>query len=131
MQFLQGFYFRVTVGQNIVNAFGAGSCGGDGGHIRHFCFDGSFSQVAIVMNAIFPYRRVDNQIDLAVGNHVQDIGAAFGKFVHPFGRDACFPDEGAGGFGGQNVEVVIGKDFGDFHHFGFVFPVDGNQHRTA
>ena len=71
---------------------------------------------------------VYDQVDLSVGDHIQNIRPPFIKFFHPFRRNACRLDHTACFAGRKDAEPAVGKSSGDFCHFRFIPPVDGDEY---
>ena len=81
---LQGFYACVFMVFYIMDsACGCFGCR-NGGHVRNLCLDGSLTQVAVIMDAVFAHWRVYDHVNLSVGDHIQDIGASLLKLVDSF-----------------------------------------------
>ena len=68
MNLLQGFHFSITMFLYIENSLDGCLRGGDCRHIRNLCLDGSFTEIAVIVNAVLAHWRVDDQINIAVGN---------------------------------------------------------------
>ena len=88
VQFLQRFDGFISVCLDICNTLGCRFGSGNGRHIWNLCFDGCFSQVAVIMDTFFSSWRVDNQVNLAVGDHIQNVWTAFVEFFSLF-RQEC------------------------------------------
>ena len=131
MELLQGFQFALFMLFYIVDAFSScpGSC--HSGHVWHLGFDGCLAEVAVVMHAVFAYRGVDDQLNVSVGDHIQDIWSAFIEFFHLFRLYAGFDQKVIGTSGGDNSEPVIHKDLCDICHFWFVLSIYGNQNSAG
>ena len=77
VQFLQRFYFSTLVVLHIADSFCRCLCRCDGSEVRNLCLDGCLSQITVIVNTVFSDRRVDDQVDLSVGNQIQNIRTAF------------------------------------------------------
>ena len=127
MKFLQGFYFSVSVLLHVMDSLIAGSGCRNGGHIGNFGLDGCLSQVAVIVGAFLADRRVNNQVDLAVGDHIQNIGPPLIYLVHVFCFYACFLDQAAGFSRGQDFKSAVRKTAGNLYDLVLVPAVDGDQ----
>ena len=114
-----------------MNSFECGACRRDRGHVRDLRFNRRFPQIAVVVDAFFSGRRVDDQVDLTVGNHIQDIRTSFIQLVYPLRRDSRLLDQSAGLSRRHNPEPAVRKSSGDLHHFRFVSAVHRYQHSPA
>ena len=70
MDLLQGHDIQIAVFLDIFDALGSCSCSSHRRDVRDLGFDGSLSQVTVIVNAALACRCVDYQIDLAVGDQV-------------------------------------------------------------
>ena len=131
MDLLQGFHFPVAMQLHVVDALGGCPGGSHGGHIRNLGLDGGFPQVAVVIHAVLSGRRVDDQVNVAVGDQIQDIGASLVELLHLFGLDAGLGDQVVGTSGSQDLEAALCEQGSNFHNLRFVLAVDGDQHRSA
>ena len=106
--------------------------GSHGGNVRDFFSDGRFAQIAVICSAVCRFGRIDDQVDLAVGDQVGSVGSAsFADLIHKFrnnmGICQCF----LGAFGGVDLETCFVKTFCDLSQFCLIFITDGNQHRAT
>ena len=128
---LQGFYACVFMVFYIMDsACGCFGCR-NGGHVRNLCLDGSLTQVAVIMDAVFAHWRVYDHVNLSVGDHIQDIGVSLLKLVDSFSGNACLADQLTGVLCGKDVEAVLVEALGYLNNLFFVLAVYGDQHSAA
>src|SRR6266404_8367702 len=63
------------------------------GVIWHFMQEGSTSQRAAVGQGLRPFRGVEDQLDVAISDGVDDMRPSLQHLVHLFGRDAAVGEE--------------------------------------
>ena len=131
MKLLQGFHLAVAVLLHVEDALEGSPRRGDGGHVRDLCLNGRLAQVAVIVGAFFADGRIDDQIDLAVGNHIQDIRTSFVQLVYALRGNSVFLNELKGPSRGENLEAAVSEASGDFHYFRLVLAVYGDQYGSA
>ena len=57
----------------------------DRGDVRNAGLDGVLSKIAVVVNAVFADRRVDDELDLSVSDQVKDIGTSLVELLDTSG----------------------------------------------
>ena len=67
---LKGFDLSISVGFDIMNTAGSGSGSGNGGHVGHLCLDGCLAQIAVIVDAVLAGGRIDDQLDISIGDHI-------------------------------------------------------------
>ena len=77
-----------------------------------------------------PHRRIDNQINFAVGDQIQHIGPSLFQFMHHFRFNAGFLNQTAGVFGSDNLKACFRKFLCHFHNLRLIPVADGNQYRA-
>ncbi len=87
MQILQGVYFGAMAGHG-ANAERGGARRGQRGNARNVVANGGAADGFFVVEGFAAERRVDEQIDLAGFDEVDDIRAPFVYFVDRFDFDA-------------------------------------------
>ena len=82
------------------------------------------------MNTVFADRRVDDQLDLAVGDQVNDVGSSFIELLDALCVDTGLLDQVTGAACGQDLETAVVEDLSDFRNLRFILLVDGDQNRA-
>ena len=82
------------------------------------------------MYAVLAYRRIHDQLDLLIGDQVQDIRTAFVQLVYLLCLDAVFFDQFKGGSGCQDLESGFLKCLCHFHDFRLILAIYGDQYGT-
>ena len=77
MELLQGLHVSIAVLVHVTDSICSHSCGSDRCNIRNLSLNGSLPEIAVVMDAALAHRRIYDQIDLPVCDHIQDIRASF------------------------------------------------------
>ena len=90
--------------------------------------DGVLADVRIVLHASLADRRVDDQLDVAVLDHVQNVRTAFVDLRNQTRTDAVRAQVVARAFRRIDAESHHRQFAGDFQRFGTVFRIDGDQH---
>ena len=111
----------------MTDTFGGGSGGCDRCDVRYAVLDRAAAQVAVVVDAFLACGGVDDELQLSVGHHVEDVRAAFIQLVYALCRDACFADRLAGVACGYDLEAVFVEGAGESRSLGAVTLVDGDQ----
>ena len=127
MKFLEGFHFEGSALLSLADTGGGGFAGGQGGHIGDAAFDGGFADVAVIFGAFFIVGGVDDQIDLTVGDSVQDIGAALLQFVDELRFDAGSFEDVVGAFGGNDLKAAVTELARHIHDLVFVAVIDADE----
>ena len=70
MHLLQRLYGTDGVRFHIVNAFRRHFCRRHRSDIGRFRLDRGLAQIAVVIHAVLAHRRIDNQVEIAVGDHI-------------------------------------------------------------
>ena len=81
MKGLQGMYLTSAMLLHIKDSFGRCKTCSHGGDIGNFALDRRFTQIAVVVCAVFSHRGIDNQLDLAVGDQIQNFRTSFGELL--------------------------------------------------
>ena len=128
MVFLKGLGFLVGIRADSLDA-DRGSVGrGDGRHVRDAVLDGAAADVAVVDFAFASDRRIDDELDLVVLDHVKDVGTPFAELADYGVRDAVLGEEGGGAFGGEDAEPELMDLLRDGEQVLAVVAADGHQH---
>ena len=127
MPLLQGPDLAGAAAVDLRDPLGRRLCGCHGGDVRDLVLDGGFSQVAVVVNAFLAGRRVDDQLDIAVGDEVQDVRTSFVQLLDLYARNARVVDCPPGLAGGKDPESVFIQGLGDFRDFRLVLLIDRDQ----
>ena len=114
----------------VVDALRRGFGCGNGGHVRDPCLDGRLADIAVIVDALISGRGVDDHVKLAVGDHIQDIGASFIDLQHALSLNA-FLLKGLVGIAGRvDLEAVLPEASGQFYDLRLVLLVDRDQDGT-
>ena len=116
---------------HVADSLSSCPCSRDGGHVRNLAFDGSLAQVTVIVDAVLAYRRVYDQVDLAVGDHIQDIRTAFVEFLYLLSLDSRFADQITGSSCSYDFESIFGEASGNLYDLCLVLAVYGDQYRTV
>ena len=110
---LQALYREVRVLLISLDTLGAGLCSRHRGDVRNSVADRFFSDIAVVMRGCLSGRCIDDQLDLAVGDLVGDVRAAFVEFINALCIDAGFLDHLVGLACREDMETKLVKCLGD------------------
>ena len=80
-------------------------------------------------NSPFALRRVDNQLDVSVFHHVQNVRPPLSHLEHGPVSDTVLMQVGGGPFCGNNFETKIVEEKGGFEHGHLVLILDADKHR--
>ena len=80
------------------------------------------------MAGALAHRGVDDHLDLAVGDHVQDVGASLVVLVDAFDGDPGLGDGLAGVLGRQDLEARLAEPARDLRRIGTVGCAQGDEH---
>src|SRR6201994_2056350 len=75
------------------------------GVIGHFMQEGSPPQRAAIGQRLWPFGGVEHQLDLAIGDGVDDVRPALQHLVHLVGRNAVVAEVALGSGGGHHLET--------------------------
>ena len=128
MPLLQGMDIAHMSSQHMIDTLGCCLTRNDGGDVRDLGLDGCLTDVGIVMNACLTDGRVDDQIDLTVGDQVKDVRASLVELLYLLCRDSRFVDGVTGLACGQDAEAVVVKDLGYCGSFSALLAVHGDKH---
>ena len=125
--FLQRTDIAVAVFLDVADPFRSRARRVDRCDIRDARLDGILSEIAVIMNTVFADRRVDDQLDLAVCDQVNNVGSSFVELLDALCVNAGLLDQIAGAACGQDLETAVIKDLSDFRNFRLILLVDGDQ----
>ena len=111
---LQGADFRGLLAAG-GDARHCGQRGGDRSEIRHLVGDGGLPVVGIVFGALFASRSIDYQLDLAVLEGIEHIGASLVQFEDSRAGHSVLRQVLASAFGGEEVKAQLGQLSADPH----------------
>ncbi len=80
------------------------------------------------MHAVLAHRRIDNQVEIAVGDHIPHVGTSLVELLRLRGRNPCRRDQIIRAFRGHDLKAVLRQASGHFHHLILILLVDGDQH---
>ena len=83
------------------------------------------------MDAFFAGGGVDNQLNISVGNHIQDIGASLIKFVDTGHRNAGLGNQLVGASRSDDSKPVFVEASGNVNYLRFVLSVNRDKYRAA
>ena len=117
--------------------------GAEGGDARHGCVGaghggdqgdvvdgGQGADLALVGGGSATRWGVDQQVDLAVGDHVGDVGPALGQLGHQLNADAGAAEKLVRAAGGHQAEAHGRELLAEAHDLGLVVVADAQEHRA-
>ena len=111
MKGLQGMHFASAVLLHIKDSLSRGKTCGHGGDVGDFALDRRLAQIAVVIGAVLAYRSVDDHLDLAVGDQIQNVRAALGELFHQFDRNAGLTDQSGSACSSDQGETCLMEGF--------------------
>ena len=105
--FLQRTDIAVAVFLDVADPFRSRARRVDRCDIRDARLDSILSEIAIIMNTVFADRRVDDQLDLAVCDQVNNVGSSFVELLDALCVNAGLLDQIAGAACGQDLETAV------------------------
>ena len=130
VQCLQRLYIALAMFFYITDAFGSSSGTGHGGNVWNLGLDGIFAKIAVLVDAFLAYRGVDDQLDISVGDHIQNVRASLVKLFHLLHRNTGFMNQIVGTAGSDDAEAIFMEASGDLNDLWFVLAVYRDQNRA-
>ncbi len=114
----------------VADALGGGKACRGSGDIGNLGLDGCLAQVAVIVAGPLAHGGIDDHLDLAVGDEVQNIRAALIIFIDALGGNSGLGDGLAGHFSREDLEAGFMEPAGDLRRIGAVLLADSDQDRT-
>src|SRR6266851_8920686 len=112
------------------NTARGGVAGSESGDARDVVADGGAANGFFIVKGFAAEWSVDDQIDLAGLDEVDDVGAAFVYFEYAFGLDARSVQRGSGAARGGELKAERRELFADGGEMFFVAVVHAEKHAT-
>ena len=82
VQLLQGLHLAAFVRFQVMDTLSRHSGRRHRSDIRRLRLNRRLTQITVVVHAVLAHRRVDNQIEISVGDHIVYVGSALVDFFH-------------------------------------------------
>ena len=113
--------------EEAADAADGGLRAGEGRDDRDLVADAGAADLVFVLARGFAERGVDDEMDVAVLDRVDDMGTSLDHLVHRLAGDAVRPENGGGAAGGVQGEGEFGEVAGDGDDLALVGVVDGDE----
>ena len=102
-------------------------CSCNGCNIRHLRLNCCFTQIAVVLYSTLADRRIYDELDFSVCNHIGNIRASFVKLVCLNRRHTCRSQISKGSACCNDLKSISDKALCHFNHFVLILIIHGNQ----